>query len=348
MAHDESVRLKKWFSIIPHTPDEVELRHGVWNPVSVTLTDDSRSGQLFRLLRRLDGSASLSTIASEEKVPRDEVEGLVDHLLNLGVAEIGPSSSLDYFLETTSKVRDELRVQHLRRVVLLGDSPLTRRISGLLSEVDLGLSVEIVPADDPGWQQCRSSDRSWLNDGLAFEEEQSKFAAWTDALIVYATSTVDPSTLRVLNRVCLANRIPWVHAAIDGPFLIVGPLFIPGRSACSECLDGRVLMNMRESASYQRYKIALAERQVVLGELPVDGVILSLLASHINMEIVNFCLTGRSFIIGKALMIHLPTMEFSYNELLRLPSCPACAPRPESEDTELYFDMATLVSDTAD
>ena len=35
------LRLKRHYSIVAHSPDLVELRHGVWNPESYTFRDDA-------------------------------------------------------------------------------------------------------------------------------------------------------------------------------------------------------------------------------------------------------------------------------------------------------------------
>ena len=56
---------------------------------------------------------------------------------------------------------------------------------------------------------------------------------------------------------------------------------------------------------------------------------------------MNFLLTQSAFTTGKVLSIYLPTMEFSFNEVLRVPGCPACS-RPAREDVELYFDIRSL------
>ena len=104
------------------------------------------------------------------------------------------------------------------------------------------------------------------------------------------------------------------------------------------------MMNLRENASYQSYKSALADGQVRNGDLPLEPMLCGMLASHTALETINFCLTGTSFTVGKMLAIHLPTMEFAFNEVLRLPTCAACGPVAGRDDTELYFDSATLLS----
>jgi hypothetical protein len=37
-------------------------------------------------------------------------------------------------------------------------------------------------------------------------------------------------------------------------------------------------------------------------------------------------------------------MEFTFNEVLRLPGCPACGPAPERDDRELFFDVRALLN----
>ena len=39
----------------------------------------------------------------------------------------------------------------------------------------------------------------------------------------------------------------------------------------------------------------------------------------------------------------LPTMEFTFNEVLRLPGCSACGGLFEREDKELHFDLRALI-----
>ena len=75
-------------------------------------------------------------------------------------------------------------------------------------------------------------------------------------------SVIQPLQLRLLNQISLALGIPWMHAAIDGPFLLIGPCFVPHRTSCYACFETRVTMNLRESASYQQYKSALAAGRV--------------------------------------------------------------------------------------
>jgi bacteriocin biosynthesis cyclodehydratase domain-containing protein len=340
-------RLKRHFSVVPHSPDVVELRHGTWNAVSFTLSDDGGAGRLARIVKRLDGRLSTDEIAAAEEVPESDVEALVEQLTSLGVLEDGPQHALDYYLD---HVVPNLSPYGERRrgpssLVILGDGALTNELKHALGSSVAANELEILEADAHARERLMRSAAVWDSDPLTFEEEAAAFAAWRNSLVVIAGSTLSPPELHAFNRVSLHHRIPWILAAADGPFLLVGPTFIPWRSACYDCLETRVGMNLREGASYQKYKVALAEGRATSATDSIDGVLAAMLASYAAFEALNFALTGASFTIGKMLAIYLPTLEFTFNEVLRLPGCPACAPSPENDDRELYFELRAVLGE---
>ena len=345
MPPDTHVRLKRHFSIVAHGPDVLELRHGTWNPLSFTLSDERRSGSLYGVLSRLDGSLSLSEIAEAESIPAAEVEELVDQLAQLGVLEDDSSHALDYYLDhVVPNLAPFARNGRPtpQSAVVLGDERLANEIARVLGSSAPDNEYELVTGGEERAALARGA-RTWPNDGLALETDTEAFAGWSDRFVVFASSALDPLELRGFNLVSLQHRIPWLHAAMDGPFLLVGPTFLPWRSACYECLDARVLMNLREGAGYQAYKRALTEGRASRAIGPLDAVLESMLTGLTAFEALNFLLTGTSFTVGKVLAVYLPTMEFTFNEVLRLPGCPACAPTPEGDDSELYFELRTLL-----
>jgi thiazole/oxazole-forming peptide maturase SagC family component len=344
MNSDRTLRLKRHYSIVAHSPDVVELRCGVWNPTSFTLTDDQSSGKLFELLSALDGSLTARELATKVRVSRSEVEALIDHLAELDLLEDGASSAFDYYLDAVAPVLGRKAATPPNRpVLLLGDPGITQEIERYLCGNDTGLDVRTVATDDPRWQVIVSSDTSWLSDGVGRQQKLERFSEWANHFLVFATTILNPVRLLVLNRISLEHGIPWFHACVDGPFLLVGPTFIPHRAACYECFETRVLMNLREGASYQRYKNALARGAVENGRLSLAQTLVGVLSSHTALEVLNFLRTGHSFTTGKVLAIHLPTMEFTFNDVLRLAACPGCGAVSERDDRELYFDMRALI-----
>lgn len=333
-------RVRRSFSVIGHSPDVVELRTGVWNAKSYTLTDDSRSGTLFNLISGLDGTLSRRDLAKREGVSRVEVEALVDHLYGLDAIEEAPGNALDAYLDDMAALGGRTAEPVATGVVLLGDTDLCERTASLLPAEVTG-DVLIPGADHPVRSRLDALVPAVLHDGLAFEEAVETLRPWQDSYLLLVERTVDPVRAQLLNRLTRAAGIDWTYAAVDGPFLFVGPTMVAGRSACFECFETRVTMNLRESAGYQRYKAALARSAVLAGAPPVYGPVQSLLCSHLAMEATNYLSCGSTFTIEKVLGCYLPSMEIAYQEVLPLPGCPGCGPVPERDDETLHFDPRT-------
>jgi bacteriocin biosynthesis cyclodehydratase domain-containing protein len=331
-------RIRRHFSVIGHSDDVVEVRHGVWNPVSHTLRDDSGSGNLFRIIGGLDGTATPAELAARYGIPASDVQAVVDRLDQLGVIETEPTSAIDHYLQGSGSVLVRGAAEPAPRLplTLLGDPGLANAVETLL-DPDLG-PVRHAGPGDPAWDALTDPDQSWLSDGLRFSERLEEFRGWAEGFTVYIGSTIDPPRLTALNRVALGLSMPWLHAVLDGPFLLVGPTFVPMRTSCYECFEQRVVMNLREGAGYQRYKQALATARVVAGEDPVQPPVGSILAGHAALETLNYVTTRTSFTVNKVLAIYLPTMELVFNDVPRLPGCRACGPVAERDDQELYFD----------
>ena len=335
-------RLKAWyFSIVAHSADIVELRHGTWNAISHTLADDSKSGRLLRLVRRIDGSCSAEQIATSENIPLEEVQGLIDHLTELNALDFGIGSAMDYYADhALGKLGPGVAppAEGREPPIVIGESEhLGAQISALLRAP--ASSEDPTNVHDALIRCAKAS----FEDGVAFEEAAAEFERWKGRLVVYATPTVNPLELRGLNRVCLHHRVPCVAGCVDGPFLLIGPTMVPGRTSCFECLDRRILMNLRESVSYQNYKNALLQGRVSGSTAVIDGIVASLLGSLLSIEALNFLKTGTCITVDKCLTVYLPTMEFSYNEILKVPGCPACGAAPERDELELYFDIRALL-----
>ncbi|MFY9820763.1 MAG: TOMM precursor leader peptide-binding protein [Thermoanaerobaculia bacterium] len=343
---NQRYRLKPGLSVVAHSPDIVELRSGVWNPLSITLSDKTASGKLFQVLSRLDGSSTLAQLREELGLSKGEIEALVTYLEQYDAVETGATNIFDYQVQL---MRSTLGVVgpsqgELPPLLVLGDEALgeelIRQLDGDFSQLSF-----LASSREPLLQQLAQEDFTLSEDPLALARRYEDFRAWEKTLVVAAFENINPIVLRNLNRLALHFSFPWIHAALDGPLLLVGPTFLPHRSPCYDCFEGRIGMNIRESGSYQRYKQALAEGKVKLGNAMIPRPIRSLLSSLTAFEVLNYAATGSCFTAGKVLSVYLPTLAFSFNEILRLPGCAACSPIDEQHEQGLYFHVKGFVND---
>ncbi|GAA4137712.1 hypothetical protein [Actinomadura keratinilytica] len=68
-------RIKRHFSVIAHSPDRIESRHGVWNAQSVVVDDQEANGRLAAIVAALESaprtrgwSATLRHLATVSQV----------------------------------------------------------------------------------------------------------------------------------------------------------------------------------------------------------------------------------------------------------------------------------------
>ncbi|MEU5545107.1 TOMM precursor leader peptide-binding protein [Streptomyces sioyaensis] len=338
-------RLKRSYSVIGHSPDVVEIRTGVWNHRSFTLTDDRATGKLLPVVQGLDGSVSHRELASRLGVPRAEVEAVVDHLATLDALEWEPRSALDAYLDTLGPLRVAAHgAPTYERVSVLGDPVLADQLATAVSDAG-NVKAEVLAPQSPVARTLAVAGPEALNDGLKLAELAQQVEELRGSVLLTIDAVVNPFKSQMINRVVQQLGIPWLPAAVDGPFLFVGPTVVPGRSACYECFETRVAMNIRESASYQGYKQALAVGQVKTGEPAMLNALRTTLVGHTAMEAVNFLAAGSTFSVGKVLGIYVPTMEIAWSDVLQLPGCRGCSPLAGRDDSNLYFDARTWVSE---
>ncbi|MHB1949122.1 MAG: TOMM precursor leader peptide-binding protein [Gammaproteobacteria bacterium] len=338
-----NLRIKRHFSLIPHSPQQVEIRSGVWNPTSYQINDDSSTGKLYGILKDLDGNYAPQEIAKRHQISRAEVEGVLDHLQQLDVLETTASSWLDCHTENLPLQGGAIDLE--KNILIIGDSKASYEIQRILVNNAKQKPIETFGLEEPLIKKLKDNDQ-WLFDGFLLQEIIEAYSWWQDYFIVLALTQNDPVLVMRLNQINQALGIPWIHGVIDGPFIFIGPTFTGKNGPCYHCFEKRVSMNLREYASYQRYKDSMIKQSSHRNlRDAVNPVLVNLLAAHLSMEILNYQLTKSCFTKGKVLSIYLPTMEICFNDVLRLSGCHVCGAVPQRDDHQLYFDYQTLLED---
>lgn len=340
------LRIKRHLSIVAHSPDYVELRSGVWNPISYTLDDESKKGSLLNLIQTLDGSLSTAEIATKFNLSNIEIEHMLDQLQQLGVLETSATNALDLYLDNViphmrASIKNEIISQ--APISIIGDDELANPLYNLLVRSIDASRISVIDEDDPLMTLLSASNDNWLHDGLLCEQMLMNYSSWKNHFFILIQKHVNPILSSKFNRIAHELKIPWIHAAIDGPFLLIGPTFHTN-GGCYDCFEMRMMMNLREHNSYQKYKKALIQNKLVYNKVfSVEPALIGLLTSHIALEALNFYLTQCNFTKGKLLSIYLPTMEMTFNEVLQHGSCPTCGASQWREGYQSYFDIHSLL-----
>ena len=351
MQRSKFPRIKSYYSVVAHSSDYVELRSGIWNSNSSYLKDDKATGKLSKIILSIDGISTIPEIAKKCGVSRSELESLLDNLNSIGALEFGPSNAFDYYidcsaptLKRTYQEQSQLTPKH--PILILGDETLSTCISTILNVSFNNEALIIKQPENNNWEKSLLAEDSWLYDGLALEEKLEEFKDWQGNFIVLALRHIDPNLSSRLNRIAFNLDIPWIHFAVDGPFLFVGPLFGGKIGPCYDCFEKRVSMNLREYKNYQSYKEALSKGNVFHTQATsYENILNHIVSSHAAMEIMNYILTGCSFVKNKVFSIYLPSMEVSFGEILRLSNCVTCGSIAKRNDRQVYFDYESLIQE---
>jgi thiazole/oxazole-forming peptide maturase SagC family component len=296
----------------------------------------------------LDGSRSLAEIIKIAEMSRSEAEGIIDYLNQLDVLEDNYSTAFDYYTDIYAPAfkAKQLPTEQVinKKIYILGDETLGLKIKENLVSNAMLVQVEIVNQHSSYMEILTNSNDSWLYNALQFEEIAHKFNQFKDGFIILASDSINPVLAKRFNRIAHSLEIDWLHAAIDGPFIFIGPTFEAQQTACYECFETRVAINLREYGSYQKYKNAIANNQIVRkAEFPMQGLLRNLMISHLSLEVFNFILTACNFTKNKVMSIYLPTMEINFNEFLKVANCEACGTQVHRDDHQLYFDVQGLL-----
>jgi ribosomal protein S12 methylthiotransferase accessory factor len=135
-----------------------------------------------------------------------------------------------------------------------------------------------------------------------------------DGLLVVHEETVRPSELREINR----RREPWMVVSLQGAWARIGPLFVPGETACWECYRARLASNREDAEAFRAWEAL----DVPPGSRP-DPANESVVAGLVAGELRRFA-GGRPLLAGRLLVLDLETLDESIESVAVAPYCAAC------------------------
>jgi bacteriocin biosynthesis cyclodehydratase domain-containing protein len=175
-------------------------------------------------------------------------------------------------------------------VVLLGSAPVAGVVATLLAESGVGA------VHRESWDEPQPAD-----------------------LVVAVPSDDELPLLRQWNARALTDATPWLQLLpFDGLIAAVGPLFVPGDTACHECY----LLRRAANLSSRPYRPESVERGVFPGSPALDAVLAGLAAT----AALRWLALADGLIPGLVVAVEqVPEPAVSRHVLYRVPRCPACS-----------------------
>jgi bacteriocin biosynthesis cyclodehydratase domain-containing protein len=348
-AFELKLRIAEGLDAVVISDNEVLVQFGSRSFPSQLLRDTDLTGILGRIFGELQDAPKrpvdlLSVVGLEH---RAEAVRLIDRLCNDGILVSTDKSPVDQFLAYT--FNGETRLADAS-VSLVGAGPMGARIAETLLQHGIG-RIRLLEGREPDevWHALLSpspptgadpgesgSASVMLRDRLlglgyrgveAFDagvnEEAVGRAVSSSDITVVALEQLDIRAMHLINRHCIGAGRPWVHSSLDGGRGVVGPLFVPGTTACyndfrslAEAADPSPLM----ARAYRRHAIRRGAASFSPG-LPAHAEIVSGFAS---LAVVHFLLSSTSYLLGRVLTIDFDRMLIDVEDVLKLPRCPVC------------------------
>jgi bacteriocin biosynthesis cyclodehydratase domain-containing protein len=271
----------------------------------VTLEGRAATALLPRLLPLLDGTRTTAEIAEAlGQVAGPAVSNALALLAGNGLLVEGPLAPTDADactetatfaasltgLITQAAARERLAAA---RVAVLGSGAVAKEIRRLQRQSGVGW-VHVFPADSTPPEV---------------------------SLVVAAPSRTEVPALERLNELALERRQPWLQVLpYDGRFVVAGPLFLPGASACRACW-----LTRRAACSGYEDDFALVERQPA--RAPSSAPVIGLGAALASVVAVRWLTTADPGLPGRYYALETRAiMHLRFDHLLRVPRCATCGP----------------------
>lgn len=285
---------------------------------------------------------------------RASAEALVEHLISrrLLVAgdaglEAGTESRLDVFYWhfglRERQVRQELAG---RRFLVVGVNRISRRLVRALRESGAD-SIRV--ADYPLLRNLELFDddtlaaEAWPPDpGLPVEPVRGP--AWVDPgsfdCLVAASDFGGLQLMREWNDLCVMHGLVFLPVVLQDLIGYVGPIVIPGETACFECLRRRQNAHLTDYKSRRAAEAAAFEGQALTGYLPSMASVLGDVAAVELTKLFGIGLPRAR--VGTLIEVNLLGSEMRARTVLKVPRCPVCSPLAERAPASLSGDAPGL------
>lgn len=341
-----------YLSIVQCSSNEILVKHGGRSRFSHVIRDEGRTRLIGKVLRHLRSPASLADLQQQGMLADTEIDdaaALIEYLAGERIL-VTPDDYLPYVylsmqhgrsvdhLKTRtiglmgsghlgSRIARQLSLLQVRGIVLLDD-----RCAGPSDRIFFNLGPESV---EPGMTYVEITQRALENDGYArtqciegsFNDQRALGELFERSdVVIAALEWFSPQALHAANQAALAIRKPWMSLYIDGSEAILGPIYVPGETLCYNEFEIQHEASMSMRDDYLLYKEGLIESAYATDRIVLPPY-LSMAEGWAMSALLPFLISGRSFAIGRCMRIDFERISVDYEDVLKLPRCPACKPQ---------------------
>ncbi|HLP44618.1 MAG TPA: TOMM precursor leader peptide-binding protein [Candidatus Kapabacteria bacterium] len=141
-------------------------------------------------------------------------------------------------------------------------------------------------------------------------------------LKVIITDDYEREELRQINREAMETKQPWMLVRPVGVELWLGPIFIPGKTGCWECLKQRLAINSPINTFYRTQKNTRDNLHIPASHLPLS---IQIAAGQAAIEMVKWLYYGKNELLeGKIVSYDTHSLTCKSHILVKRPQCKTC------------------------
>ena len=336
------------------TNNEVVIKHGSRSVFSKILSDHANTNIIGPLVRAFRKPASLKELLDQNTFDNrfyDDIVSIVSTLVKEGVLVDAAEGIAESYLRAIQGATTSLSISH---VGLIGCGQAGARIARHLALLGVGklslLDDAPVPTDE-GIRRlaCFAAgslreEKCTLVENLATNldaEAQRPIATVSGTtldeltvgeifevcdFVIAAFDEYRLSLLHMVNQQALDADKPWVSLYVDGSEGVIGPVFVPGETCCFNEFFQQGLaaagMLKKEAMTYIDALETSGTSSIGIAMPPHIDIV----CGQLVCAVVDYLITGRSFLVGRAVRHDFERLSVDYEDIHRLPRCPACRP----------------------
>jgi len=227
-----------------------------------------------------------------------------------------------HFQQTPQTVAEKLSAQ---QIAIVGINTITIKLGTLLQEAGV---AQVQWLDDPVLRHLPYFDTAGhLTQTLPYpitlvEEQGSAIpVAAPPKCLIAAADFGGQHTLLAWNQYCVNHNILFLPILLQDLIGYLGPLVVPGETACLACLRARSQANRQDFALWEQIDTQVSTHSAV-GFHPLMS---SMLAELAVLELTKFYAEIPAVQVGHLIKVNLLATQMHSHKVLKIPRCPVCS-----------------------
>jgi bacteriocin biosynthesis cyclodehydratase domain-containing protein len=241
-----------------------------------------------------------------------------------------------YWHFDSTPIEAELHLAN-KTLVVLGAGTLSQSIVRSLSLAGFK-DVRTIPHQVVDYDDNSRTVGGLVSDEPISTELFAHLPAAYDCLVMASDFGMSPAFHEV-NRFCVEQERKFLPVTIQNMIGYIGPLVIPGETACYECLHRRIQSHLPDPETSRAIESHNFRQQRIVSHHPL---MLSALADLAAFELLRYFSNVLDYEPGTLLEVSFLARRMESRRVLKLPRCPTCSPLMTRPSTTLNKAMFTF------